>query len=280
MSLSFPLVAAIQMCSSDDVDVNLKMAAHWIETASQQGARLIVLPEMFALISKKSTDKITIKESLGHGKIQNFLSEQARKNGIYLVGGTIPISTNQENKVSAACLVYNDHGILIAHYNKIHLFDVTLPNHEIHNESAQIQAGNKLTIVDTPFGKLGLAICYDVRFPELFRSLFHRGAEIIILPSAFTMITGEAHWEVLTRARAIENFCYVVGACQGGDHASGRQTYGHSLIIEPWGTIVSQLANREPGIIYAELNLNKIRDARQAIPIKEHRKIFFNNELF
>jgi predicted amidohydrolase len=274
-----PIIAAIQMCSSDDVDDNLKMAASLIETAANNGARLVVLPEMFALISNQSSAKIAIKEPLGDGKIQSFLSEQAKRNGVYLVGGTIPISAN-ETKISAACLVYNDQGQRIAHYNKIHLFDVALPDKETHQESALIQPGNKLTVVDTPFGKIGLAICYDVRFPELFRSLFHRGAEIIILPSAFTMITGKAHWEVLTRARAIENFCYLVGACQGGDHASGRKTYGHSLIIEPWGNMVSQLANQETGIIYAELNLSKIQEARAAIPIKEHRKIFIDNTLF
>ena len=276
---SFPIVAAIQMCSSDDVDDNLKMAALLIEKASEQGARLIVLPEMFALMSSEPTAKIAIKESLGQGKIQNFLSEQARKKGIYLVGGTILIAANEE-KMNAACLVYNDQGICIAHYNKIHLFDVTLPNNETHHESEHIQAGNELIIVDTPFGKIGLAVCYDVRFPELFRSLFHRGAEMIVLPSAFTMTTGKAHWEVLTRARAIENFCYLIGACQGGDHVNGRKTYGHSLIIEPWGNIVSQLANQEPGIICAELDLNKIREARSAIPVKEHTKIFIDNELF
>src|SRR5579862_4696011 len=245
-------IAAVQMCSSHLLDENLASAAHSISEARKNAACLVVLPENFALMGLKDTDKLGIKETFGHGKIQSFLSEQAKKNQLWIVGGTIPIQCQDENKVRASSLVFNDQGDLVARYDKIHLFDVSLSDKESYQESAAIEAGDQLVVVDTPFGKLGLAVCYDVRFPELFRNLFNRGAEIFILPSAFTVPTGEAHWEVLTRSRAIENFCYLIGACQGGTHSSGRKTYGHSIIVEPWGQVI---AKREEGsgVIYADI---------------------------
>ena len=174
----------------------------------------------------------------------------------------------------AACLVYDDQGNLIARYDKIHLFDVTLSDNDVYNESDTTEAGDEVVVVKTPFGNIGLAVCYDVRFPELFRCLLKNGAEIMVLPSAFTVKTGEAHWEILTRARAIENFCYVVGACQGGMHANGKATFGNSLIIDPWGTIVAKKEGCESGIIYSTIDLEKVYSARKSIPSQQHQVIF------
>lgn len=269
-------IAAIQMCSSHLVDENLETVANLIFEAAKNDAKLIVLPEMFAIIGLGATDKVVVKEPFGHGKIQSFLSEQAKKNYVWIVGGTIPIECNDETKVRAASLVFDDKGNFITRYDKIHLFDVTISNQEIYKESDTTEPGNELVIVDTPFGKLGLGVCYDVRFPELFRCLFDKGAEIIALPSAFTVTTGEAHWELLARSRAVENFCYLVGACQGGTHSSGRKTYGNSIIIEPWGNVISKKEGVDTGIIYANIDLNKVHEARKSIPIAEHQRIFFD----
>lgn len=266
-------IAAIQMCSSHLIDENLETAAHFISEAAENGAKLVVLPEMFPIMGFMATDKMLVREPFGHGKIQSFLSEQAKKNDLWIVGGTIPIDCNNEKKVRAASLVLDNQGNLIARYDKIHLFDVHISDEEIYRESDTVEAGNTPIVVDTPFGKLGLGVCYDLRFPELFRCLFDKGAEIIALPAAFTVATGAAHWELLARTRAVENFCYLVGACQGGTHSNGRKTYGHSMIIEPWGNIVSQKEDMDPGIIYANIDLKKVYDARKSIPIEKHRRI-------
>lgn len=264
-------VAAIQLCSSQNVKDNLANAQRLIRESAQQGAKLIVLPEMFAIMGMDLHDLKNAQEPLGSGLIQSFLANEARSNQVWLVGGTIPIQG--KNKVRAACLVYNDKGECVGHYDKIHLFDVSLSATEQYKESERIEPGEKTTVIDTPFGKLGLAVCYDVRFPELFRKLFNAGAEIITIPAAFTVKTGEAHWEVLTRARAIENFCYVIGACQGGTHENGRQTYGHSLIIEPWGNIAAEIDGTHPGIIYADIDLKKLHAIRQSIPVHLHQRL-------
>lgn len=266
-------VAAIQMCSSDNVDENLASAKKWIEEAARNGAQLIVLPEMFAIMGKIEADVIKNQETFGKGKIQSFLAEQAKINKVWLVGGTIPI-TSIDNKVKAASLVFNHLGNRVARYDKMHLFDVILSKQESYQESNTIDPGNHIVVIDSPFGKLGLAVCYDVRFPELFRCLFNQGAEIFILPAAFTVKTGSAHWELLARSRAVENFCFFIGACQGGLHANGRKTYGHSIIIEPWGNIIAKSENDAPGIIYAEIDLQKVKEARAAIPIERHQRIF------
>jgi deaminated glutathione amidase len=265
--------AAIQMCSSRDVDENLRNAAALIARAAKEGAKLAVLPEMFAIMTEKTADKLIAKETLGAGKIQAFLSEQAKKHDIWLVGGTIPITGHATNKVKAASLVFNNQGERVAHYDKIHLFDVTLSDQEIYRESDSIEAGDHLTLVDSPFGKLGLAVCYDIRFPELFRWLFNEGADIFIVPAAFTVLTGTAHWELLARSRAVENFCYFIGACQGGRHANGRETYGHSLIIEPWGKVIQEIAGTTPSVICAEIDLAKVQQARKAVPVAFAQKI-------
>lgn len=268
------IIAAIQMCSTGDVSENLKTAEKFIKEAAKNRANIVVLPEMFAIIGSSPNDKVLEKEKFGDGKIQRFLSEQAKQNKIWIVGGTIPIQSTNPNKVRAASLVYNDLGHCVARYDKIHLFDVTLSENEVYKESDTTEAGDDIIVVDTPFGKLGLAVCYDLRFPELFRRLLNKGAEIIALPSAFTVTTGKAHWEILTRSRAIENFCYIIGACQGGTHSDGKKTYGHSIIVEPWGSVAASKEDIESGIIYAAINLDKVHLARKFIPGQNHQRIF------
>lgn len=269
-----PKVAAVQMCSSTSVDANLRMVATLVAKASEQGAGLVVLPEMFATIGQNVADKITIQEKFGLGKIQDFLAATAEKHNIWIVGGTIPISCDDPNKTRAACIVYNAEGKVAARYDKVHLFDVVISESECYQESATIQAGNKLAVVDTPVGKVGLAVCYDIRFPGLFTHLFNQGAEIFAIPAAFTVKTGQAHWQLLTRSRAVENFCYVIGATQGGEHANGRKTYGHALIVDPWGCVVAEKADMNPGVIYAEIDLDNLHKIRASLPIAEHQRIF------
>lgn len=268
------IIAAIQMCSSHVVDENLLIAEKLISEASNNGANLIVLPEMFAIMGMNDTDKIKVKEVFGQGKIQSFLSQQSKKNKVWIVGGTIPIACSNDKKIKAASLIFNDEGNCISRYDKIHLFDAIISENEIYKESDTTEPGNKFTVADTPFGKLGLGVCYDLRFPELFRYLFNSGAEIIILPSAFTEKTGRAHWEVLARSRAIENFCYFVGACQGGSHTNKRKTYGNSIIIDPWGNIISKIDGTSTGIIYSKININNVYEARKSIPIQNHQRFF------
>lgn len=269
-------IAAVQMCSSHIVDENLLTASRLIKEASVNHAKLIVLPEMFAIMGLSSHDKVKVKEPFGNGKIQSFLSDQAKNNKIWIVGGTIPIECENENKVKAASLLFNDKGECVTRYDKIHLFDVTISKNEVYKESETTDPGNELIVQETPFGKLGLSVCYDIRFPELFRCLFNKGAEIIVIPSAFTVKTGGAHWELLARTRAVENFCYTIGACQGGTHTSGRKTYGNSIIVSPWGDTISKMDNTNEGIIYATIDLEKVYEARKSIPIIDHQKIFFD----
>ncbi len=269
-------IAAIQMCSSHLVEANLATAAALIAEASAHGAQLIVLPENFAIMGLNETDKLAAREGFGEGRIQSFLSQQARQSHVWIVGGTIPVSCDDEMRVRAASLLFDDTGKCVARYDKIHLFDVAVSKNEIYRESDTIQPGSQIVTVDTPFGKLGMAVCYDVRFPELFRCMFNEGANIITLPSAFTVRTGAAHWEVLTRSRAIENFCYLIGAGQGGTHTSGRSTYGHSIIVEPWGTIAAIRNNADSGLIYADIDLARQQEIRNSIPVARHQRIFFD----
>ncbi len=271
-------VAAIQMCSSEVIDENLQIAGKLLAEAAKQGAKLAVLPENFAFIGQTENDKIRVKEPIGQGKIQSFLAEQAQKNKLWIVGGTIPLASQNDHRVNAACLVFDDQGKNVARYDKMHLFDVVVSDNERYQESASVEPGNQLVVVDTPVGRLGLGICYDIRFPELFRCLFNQGAEIIALPAAFTVTTGEAHWELLTRSRAVENFCYVIGACEGGTHAGNRKTYGHSMIIDPWGTVIARKEDTVPGVICADIDLNKLHLIRQRMPVKEHQRILFQDK--
>lgn len=266
-------IAAIQMASGTNVSANLIEVKRQIVNAAKDGARLVVLPESFAIMGMKDADQVKIAEDEGNGQIQSFLSEQAKNNNVWLVAGTIPVKSSDENKVYAACLVYNEKGEQVSRYDKIHLFDMHIEvTSETYKESETMEAGNQVVIVDTPFGKIGLAICYDLRFPELFRQLVLQGAEIIVVPSAFTAITGKAHWEVLLRARAIENLCYMVASAQGGYHVNGRETYGNSMIVDPWGTILDCLPDGS-GFVTADIDIENINKIRQSFPVLEHRKI-------
>jgi predicted amidohydrolase len=265
-------VAAIQMTSGTDVAGNLREAGRLIGAAARAGAGLVVLPENFACMAKSDSERLTIAEDDGHGPIQEFLAEQSRVNGIWLIGGTFPIKTHDGKRARAACLLHDAGGKRVARYDKIHLFDVNLPNGENYHESRATEPGTELTVVDTPLGKLGLAVCYDLRFPELFRGLLDRGVEIVALPSAFTSHTGRAHWDVLTRARAVENFAYVIAAAQWGTHANGRHTHGDSMIINPWGEVLDRLP-QGTGYAIAEIDRNAQAQVRSSLPAIEHRRI-------
>ncbi|MFP3872993.1 MAG: carbon-nitrogen hydrolase family protein [Thiohalophilus sp.] len=266
-------VAAIQMASGPNVGANLTEAGRLISQAVDGGARLIVLPENFAIMGMHEVDKVKLREQPGKGPIQDFLAEQARKHGIWIVGGTLPLQSDDEQRIRAACLLIDDQGRQVARYDKVHLFDVHLEeNAETYNESETIEPGREAVVVDTPFGRLGMAVCYDLRFPELFRSMADQSVDLVALPSAFTAITGRAHWEVLVRARAIENLIYVVAAAQGGYHVNGRETYGHSMIVDPWGMVLDQLPSGS-GFVSAELDPRRIADTRRNFPALQHRKI-------
>ncbi|MFA5961026.1 MAG: carbon-nitrogen hydrolase family protein [Tatlockia sp.] len=261
-------VAAIQMCSTNNVEENLATAAALIAEAALQGAELVVLPEMFVLLGCDSSEKIKIKETAGSGRIQNFLAALAAKHNIWIVAGTVPIACQHPKKVRAACIVYDNQGEQVARYDKRHLFDVTLSAAESYRESDTTEAGeDNFVVVDTPVGKLGLAVCFDIRFSEHFSTLSAKGAEIIAIPSAFTVQTGEAHWALLARCRAVDTFSYVIGACQGGTHTNGRKTYGHSMIVNPWGAVVSEALNLGSGVTYADIDLEKLYEIRRQIPV-------------
>ena len=266
-------VAAIQMASGPNVQANLDEARKFIGIAVQQGAELIVLPENFAIMGMTEMDKVAVAEKYGQGLIQNFLSTQASDHGIWLVGGTIPIQSTEENKVYATCLLFNDRGEVVSRYDKIHLFDVTLEeSNESYTESETTTSGEKVVVAETPFGRLGLAICYDLRFPEMFRAMADAGVDIFTLPSAFTSQTGKAHWETLIRARAIENLSYLVAAAQGGYHVNGRETHGDSMIVDPWGTVLNRLPHGT-GVVISEIDINKLQKTRQLFPALKHRRL-------
>lgn len=266
-------VAAIQMASGPNLNANLIEAGRLIGDAADAGAGLVVLPENFALMGMHEQDKLGIKEPDGEGPMQEFLAQQAERHNIWLVGGTIPLRATGDKKVRASCLVFDDTGQRVARYDKIHLFDVHISaTGENYQESETIEPGANVVVVDAPFGKLGVAVCYDLRFPELFRRMLDEGVEIIALPSAFTAITGKAHWEILVRARAIENLCYVVAADQGGYHVGGRETHGHSMIVDPWGTILDKLP-RGSGYIIADVDRAQVTNTRKNFPAVEHRRI-------
>jgi nitrilase len=267
-------IAAIQMASGPNVNANLLEAGRLITQAAKAGAGLVVLPENFAIMGMKESDKVKVREHEGQGPIQAFLAQQAAKHKIWLVGGTVPMVAESDNKVQAACLLYDDKGKLVARYNKIHLFDVSLEESgEKYTESETIEAGSKeVVVVDTPFGRLGLAICYDLRFPEQFRAMLDKGMELLALPSAFTAVTGKAHWEILVRARAIENLCYVVAAGQGGYHLNGRETHGDSMIIDPWGHVMDRLV-RGSGVVIADIDRSKLVSIRRNLPAISHRRL-------
>jgi len=267
------MVAAIQMASGPNVQANLDRAEKLISEAVAQSAKLIVLPEYFSFMGKTDQERVAVAETDGDGKVQRFLSEQARKNSIWLVGGTIPIKSDDPDKLYTSCMVFNDQGERVASYNKIHLFDVTIQeSNENYTESDTTLSGDETVVVDTPFGKLGLAICYDLRFPEMFRNMVNQGMEICAIPASFTAFTGKAHWEVLVRARAIENLCYVVAAAQGGYHVSGRETHGNSAIVNPWGQVLNYMG-KGAGVVVAKLDRQYLESTREHFPVLQHRRL-------
>ncbi len=265
-------VAAIQMASGPNVKANLAEAEKLIKIAVQQGAELVVLPENFAIMGLSENDKVKIAEQFGTGLLQDYLRQQAIKHNIWLVGGTIPVCSEEAGKVYAACLLLNPEGDVVARYDKIHLFDVTIEaSNESYTESETIMPGNEIVVVDTPFGRLGLAVCYDLRFPELFRAMMEQGMEICALPSAFTSLTGKVHWESLLRARAIENLSFVIAADQGGYHVGGRETHGDSMILDPWGLVLNRLPHGT-GVVIANIDIAKLEHTRKMFPALEHKR--------
>jgi predicted amidohydrolase len=262
-------VAAIQMASGPKVDGNLREAENLIAIAAEQGARLVALPENFAIMGLSDTDKIAVREASGRGPIQAFLSAAAKRHRIWLVGGSIPMASAVANKVRNTCLVYDDSGGLVARYDKIHLFGFEM-GAESYREERTIEAGDEIVTVESPFGRLGISICYDLRFPELYRAM--KDVDIIFVPSAFTETTGKAHWEVLVRARAVENLCYVVAPAQGGYHVSGRETHGDSMIVDPWGVVLDRLP-RGSGVVIAAVNRAHLARLRQSLPARSHRTL-------
>ncbi len=266
-------VAAIQLASSPNISANLIETDRLTQEAAKNGAGLIVLPENFAFMGMSDMDICSLREKEGDGPLQDHLKQLAKRLGVWIVGGTLPLEADNDQKVRASCLVYDDRGIQVSRYDKIHLFDVNLAEqNERYTESASIEAGHSTQVLDTPFGKLGLAICYDLRFPELFRDLMDQGMEIIAMPASFTAVTGRAHWEVLVRARAIENLCYVAAAAQGGYHINGRETYGHSMIVDPWGNILDESPSGN-NIVTAEIDIDRLNTTRRNFPTIEHRRL-------
>jgi nitrilase len=264
-------VAALQMTAAADVTVNLAAAGQLLADARAAGARVAVLPENFSFMGLRDVDKRAIAEVDGDGPVQHFLSQQARELGLWIVGGTTPIAQEPGGRVAAACLVYADDGRRVARYDKIHLFDVDIPGKsESYRESKNTAPGSRAVLVPTPAGLLGLSVCYDMRFPELYRQLSAAGAQWFSMPSAFTVPTGRAHWEPLLRARAIENLAYVVAPAQWGRHASGRETYGDSLIVDYWGAVLGRLESGV-GVVIAELDLAAQAEARRNFPALTHR---------
>ena len=267
-------IALIQMRSGAKVACNLEDAATYISQAAVQGASLAVLPENFALMAKESQRR-DIAEAAGGGSLQNFLAEQARKNSIWLVAGTIPlfVDDDEESPPTASCLVIDSDGGQVARYDKIYLFDVGIPGREeTYHESSHTHAGSQVVCVDTPVGRLGLAVCYDIRFPALFMQLIKQGMEVLALPAAFPAGTGKAHWEILLRARAIESLCYVAAAAQGGRHENGRETWGHSMLVDPWGAINGEM-EKDPGVLIADINIGDLESIRQRFPVLTHKRL-------
>jgi nitrilase len=262
-------IAGIQMASGPQVSANLSEAERLIAIAAEQGARLIALPEYFAIMGLKDTDKVKVREKEGNGQIQRFLAKMAKKHQVWLIGGSVPIETDNPKKVRNSCLVFDPTGKLAARYDKIHLFNLDLGNEHYHEDDT-IEAGDKVIVLDTPLGRIGLSICYDLRFPELYRAMGE--VDLIVVPSAFTDTTGKAHWETLVRARAIENLCYVLAPAQGGYHLSGRETHGNSMIVDPWGVVLDRLP-RGSGVVIAGINPAYQASLRKSLPALKHRTL-------
>ncbi|MDO8651795.1 MAG: carbon-nitrogen hydrolase family protein [Undibacterium sp.] len=262
-------VAAIQMISTPTLAENLATATVLLQQARDKGAELLLLPEYWPVMGMQETDKFTVAEQFGSGVIQEFLSDTAQRLGAWIIGGTLPLISPNPDKVFNTSLVYNPQGEVLARYDKIHLFGFSKAE-ESYEESRTISAGTQVVSFDAGFGKVGLSVCYDLRFPELYRAMGY--CRLIVVPAAFTHTTGQAHWEILLRARAIENQCYVLAAAQGGKHLNGRRTWGHSMLIDPWGKIIEVLDEGE-GVVSGTLDLDLLQNVRASLPALKHRKL-------
>ncbi|HEX7811491.1 MAG TPA: carbon-nitrogen hydrolase family protein [Burkholderiales bacterium] len=262
-------IAGVQMASGPNVSANLNEAERLIEMAAAQGAKLVALPEYFAIMGMRAIDKVKVREKEGDGPIQNFLAKTARRLKIWLVGCSVPIAAPVEGKIYNSCQLYDDAGKMVSRYDKIHLFSLDLGK-EKFSEEGTLEPGKHVKVVDSPFGRIGLSVCYDLRFPELYRAM--KDVDIIVVPSAFTETTGRAHWESLVRARAIENLAYVLAPAQGGYHLSGRETHGDSMVVDPWGTVLDRLP-RGSGVVSAGINPAYLASVRKSLPALTHRAI-------
>jgi nitrilase len=264
-------LAAVQMISGPDVTPNLATAGRLIAEAADAGAQLVALPEYFPLIGATDTDRLAARETDGSGPIQDFLANAAKKHGLWLIGGSIPLMADDPAKLRNSCLVFDPQGKRAARYDKIHLFGFNKGD-ETYDEAATIERGDQVVAFDSPLGRIGIAICYDLRFPELFRAMAQlpNPVDLLVLPAAFTETTGRAHWELLLRARAVENQCFVLAAAQGGQHPNGRMTHGNSMVIDPWGEVLARMDKGE-GVVIGELNRQKLVDTRTSLPALKHR---------
>jgi len=262
-------VAAIQMASGPHVGANLQEAGRLIELAAATGSRIIALPEYFGIMGMKDTDKVAARERDGQGPMQDFLSEQARRHKVWIVGGSVPLESTDPDRVRNSCLVYNQKGERVARYDKIHLFGFDM-GQERYTEERTIEPGSTVCTVESPYGKLGISVCYDLRFPELYRAM--GDVDLILVPSAFTETTGKAHWDTLVRARAIENQAYVIAPAQGGYHVNGRETHGHTMIVDPWGVVLDRLP-RGSGVVVAGVNPTYQAKIRRSLPALTHKTV-------
>lgn len=260
-------IAAAQMISGPEVEPNLVTAGRLIAEAAAAGAQLVALPEYFPLIGATDAERLTAREVDGDGPMQDFLAATARRHGIWLVGGSIPLMAQDPGKLRNSCLVFDPQGKRVARYDKIHLFGFRKGD-EAYDEAATIERGDQVVAFDSPLGRIGIAICYDLRFPEIFRAMGE--LDLLVLPAAFTETTGRAHWEILLRARAVENQCYVLAAAQGGRHPNGRMTHGNSMVIDPWGDVLARMDKGE-GVVLAELDPQRLVETRSSLPALKHR---------
>jgi predicted amidohydrolase len=262
-------VAAVQMVSTPQVEQNFSAARRLIGQAVDQGAQLVLLPEYWPIMGMRESDKLAHAEQPDAGPIQGFMSDVAREHRIWLIGGTLPMAAAEADKVLNTMMVYNPDGEHVIRYDKIHLFSFTR-GEESYDEARTIVHGTKVATFEAPFGRVGLSVCYDLRFPELYRAM--GDCALIVMPAAFTYTTGRAHWEILLRARAIENQCYILAAAQGGIHSNGRRTWGHSMLVDPWGEVKSVLPEGE-GVVIGDIERNHLQRVRESLPALKHRKL-------